>query len=279
MKKLILGLFIGAIAGANAQVNIKEIYLQSGGYFNTSNGSLADFQQLAPNSSILNQDLSMYQTNMMYEFNLPGQAQTLSLGLGLGKVPNATLRLGLMHTNQNNLMQTSGSYTESFPMDTLTSSQTGEQFIIDSFSTHGYHAYYGQKQIRLDASLIFRYNAKNRWSFFGGIGANFGFTYQANTNIQHYVTPWADYNYNYSNWIYSEGTHIEENFEHKGGYGLGVYAPLGVDFQVGKNREFWKPMHLFLELRPGFNVNQISGLETNFSVGNFSNMGLRFAFK
>jgi hypothetical protein len=68
-------------------------------------------------------------------------------------------------------------------------------------------------------------------------------------------------------------------YENKGGFGFGVYAPLGIDFQVGKKRDFWMPIHLYLELRPGVNVNQIAGLGTSFSAGNFSNIGLRFQIK
>ena len=54
---------------------------------------------------------------------------------------------------------------------------------------------------------------------------------------------------------------------------------IDIDFQVGKKREFWKPIHLYAELRPGVNINQIAGMGTSFSAGNFSNLGLRFQFK
>lgn len=282
MKKILFSIALLSLGTAQAQISINEIYLQSGAFFGQTKGSLGDFQTLAPGSSILQQDLSAYQSSPIYSFNLPGQSQTLSLGLKLAKLPNATLRLGLMHTGQRNALSVGGSYTETFRVDTLTSSQSGEQFFIDSFSTHSYHANYTQEQLRLDASLIFRYKADKRWSFFGGIGANFGLSYNAATTIHHRVSPYGDYfGYGFFNDIIFDdfGTHETETFENKGGFGLGVYAPLGIDFQVGKKREFWKPMHLYMELRPGFNVNQIAGLGTTFSAGNFSNVGLRFQFK
>lgn len=263
-----------------AQVSISEIYLQSGAFFGQAKGSLADFQSLAPGSIILQQDLSAYQTYPQMYFNLPGQSQSLNLGLQFAKMPNATLRVGLLHINQRNVLSTGGSYTETFTIDTLTSSQTGEQFFIDSMSTHGYNASYSQEQLRLDASLIFRYKAEQRWSFYGGIGANFGLSYNAVTQIRHGVSPFGDTYYGmFNDMVYDGGTSEKETFENKGGYGLGVYAPLGLDFQVGKKREFWKPLHLYMELRPGFNINQISGIGTTFSAGNFSNLGLRFKFK
>ena len=110
---------------------------------------------------------------------------------------------------------------------------------------------------------------------------NFGLSYNGVTHIRHSVSPYGDsYPYGlFNDIIYSNGTHQLETFENKGGFGFGVYAPLGIDFQVGKKRNFWKPMHLYMELRPGFNVNQIAGLGTSFSAGNFSNIGLRFHIK
>jgi hypothetical protein len=83
----------------------------------------------------------------------------------------------------------------------------------------------------------------------------------------------------FNDMLFDSGTHEQETFENKGGFGFGVYAPLGIDFQVGKKREFWMPVHLYMELRPGFNINQIAGLGTSFSAGNFSNIGLRFQIK
>ena len=282
MKKLILSLALISWGSSQAQVSIEGIYLQNGAFFGASKGSIADFQTLAPQSVLLQQDLSAYQTYPQMFFNLPGQSQSLSVGLGLGKIPHATLRLGLMHTSQNNALATGGAYTESFRVDTLTSSQSGEQYFVDSFSTHSFNTNYAQEQLRIDASLLFRYNADKRWSFFGGIGANFGLSYNSTTTVHQRVSPYGDgFVYGMFNDIYmgSETDHEQEVFENKGGFGFGVYAPLGVDFQVGKKRDFWMPIHLYMELRPGFNVNQIAGLGTSFSAGNFSNVGLRFQIK
>jgi hypothetical protein len=281
MKKLVLSFALICFGASYAQVSVEGIYLQSGSFFSAGKGSLSDFQTLAPSSSILQQDLSAYNTYPVFNFSFPGQSQSLSLGLNLGKMPNATLRVGLMHINQGNALSTGGSYTETFRVDTLTSSQTGTQYFVDSFSTHSYNATYSQEQLRLDAALIFRYKADKRWSFFGGIGMNFGLSYNGVTQIRHDVSPYGEsYPFDLFNDImYSSGTHEHESFENKGGFGFGVYAPLGIDFQVGKKRNFWKPMHLYMELRPGFNVNQIAGLGTSFSAGNFSNIGLRFHIK
>jgi hypothetical protein len=282
MKKLLLSLALLSWGSSQAQLSFEGVYLQNGAFFGASKGSVADFQTLAPQSVLLQQDLTPYQTYAAMNFNFPGQSQSLSVGLKMAKLPNATLRLGLMHTNQRNALAVGGSYTETFRIDTLTSSQSGEQFFVDSFSTHSYNASYSQEQLRLDASLLFRYNADKRWSFYGGIGANFGLSYNGQTSVNQYVSPYGSgygYGYNLFNDMVYNGTHTQETFENKGGFGFGVYAPLGVDFQVGKKRDFWMPIHLYMELRPGFNVNQIAGLGTSFSAGNFSNIGLRFQMK
>ena len=279
MKKLVLSLALISCGFSQAQMSIEGVYLQSGAFFGAGKANLADFQALAPQSVFLNQDLSAYQSYPMFHFGFPGESQSLNLGLHLNKMPNATLRVGLMHINQGNALFTGGSYTESFRIDTLTSSQTGEQFFVDSFSSHNYNATYSQEQLRLDASLIFRYKADKRWSFYGGIGANFGLSYNGVTTIQHGVSPYG--NSSAFGWLYSSmsGSDETEIIENKGGFGFGVYAPLGIDFQVGKKRDFFKPIHLYMELRPGFNINQIAGLGTSFSAGNFSNIGLRFHIK
>jgi len=282
LKKFILGALFLLSLDVSGQVQITEFYLQSGAFFNQARGSLADFQKLAPQSSFLQQDLSLYQNYPMFNFNLPGQTQTLSLGLQLSKFPNATLRVGLTHINQQSALSYGGSYTESFIVDTLTSSQTGEQFFIDSLSLHSFNARYSQNQLRLDASVIFRLNGEKRWSVYGGIGANIGFSYNDQTTIHHSVVPNGDSQfYGLFNDYMMDANSVDhhETFKNKGGVGLGIYAPLGIDFQVGKKREFWKPFHLYLEMRPGMNISQISGLGTSFSAGGFSSFGLRLKFK
>lgn len=280
MKKLLLSLALLSWGSSQAQISFEGVYLQNGAFFGAGKGNLSDFQTLAPQSVLLQQDLSSYQSYPAMNLNFPGQSQSLSVGLKMAKLPNATLRLGLMHTNQQNALSIGGSFTETFRIDTLTSSQTGDQIFVDSFSTHSYNANYSQEQLRLDASLLLRYNADKRWSFYGGIGANFGLSYNAQTNVNQYVSPYGSgYGYGLFNDMVYNGTHTQETFETKGGFGFGVYAPLGVDFQVGKKRDFWMPIHLYMELRPGFNVNQIAGLGTSFSAGNFSNIGLRFHIK
>ncbi len=142
MKKLLLSLALLSWGSTQAQLSFEGIYLQNGAFYGAGKGSVSDFQTLAPQSVLLQQDLSVYHAYPVMNFTFPGQSQSLSVGLKMAKLPNATLRLGLMHTNQQNALAIGGSFTETFRIDTLTSSQTGDQFFIDSFSTHSYNANY-----------------------------------------------------------------------------------------------------------------------------------------
>jgi hypothetical protein len=280
MKKTLFTITLFLTGAAWSQVKVTELYLQSGSYFGQGNGSLADFHKLAPQSSILNQDLSLYETTAFF-FPLPSSSQSLSAGLKLAKLPNATLRVGLTHIGQGSALRTAGDYIENFVIDTLTSAQTGQQVYVDSTSVHSYFANYSQEQLRLDASLIFRLKGEKRWSVYGGLGINFGLSYNAHTTIRSSVSPYYTSQMSVLDQLLLSyhGDTQEEVFDNKGGYGLALYAPLGLDFQVGKKRDFWKPFHLYSEFRPGININQIACVGTTFSVGGFSNFGLRVKFK
>lgn len=62
MKKLVLSLVLISWGSLQAQVSIEGVYLQSGAFFGASKGSIANFQTLAPQSVLLHQDLSAYQS-------------------------------------------------------------------------------------------------------------------------------------------------------------------------------------------------------------------------
>lgn len=280
MKKTLFTLTLFLTGAAWSQVSVTELYLQSGSHFDNAKASLADFQKLAPQSTILAQDLSLY-NNSPFFMPLPGSSQSLSVGLKFAKLPNATLRVGLTHIGQTSALKIGGSYTENFVIDTLTSSQTGQQVFVDSTSVHSYFGNYSQEQLRLDASLIFRLKEEKRWSIYGGLGMNVGLSYNAHTTIRSSVSPYYTSQLSVIDQMllsYHADTK-QEVFDNKGGIGLGVYAPLGIDFQVGKKRDFWKPFHLYTEFRPGININQIAGVGTTFSAGGYSNFGLRVKFK
>jgi hypothetical protein len=270
------------------KISITDIYIQSG-FFSARNndGTPSDFKKLAPQSVLLN--------NIMPDFYQPGGFSSTSnnmfsvlLGLQFNDKPktfyegNPLLRVGISYISGTTL--TGGLFDEvRKPYDTLTSSQTGQTVYIDSINTKNYSMSYSSEQLRLDGSLIFRTNPESRWSIFTGMGITAGVSFNANTNIYYNSNGKAEARYangnSFSSYGYSSSGNIKtEKFRNKTNIGLSIYIPLGIDFRIGKKREFWKRTHLFYELRPGINVTSIPELRpiTNASVQH--GIGLRVSW-
>jgi hypothetical protein len=286
MKKLNLGLAILGVvifSNSNAQektprVRISEFHLQTGfQYYPAETTSLEDFQKLAPNSILLKEDLPSY--NSIGYYNGRGNFSSVQLGLTFKNHPNALLRVGISTMGVSGL-QNSYSKQDYFPYDTLTSSATGEQTFIDSVSSQSYFMNHSSRQIRLDAALIFRTDASARWSLFAGIGASLGVNYNATTYISYYRNSYINsqndnsYNYGYSN----NGSEKTESFTTKNYLTTTAYIPMGVDFRIGKNKVFWKRLHLYYEIKPSISMTQIPALRTITTVNMTQALGLKVSF-
>jgi hypothetical protein len=285
MKKLNLGLAILGVvifSNSNAQektprVRISEFHLQTGfQYYPAETSSLEDFRKLAPNSILLKEDLPSY--NSFGYYNGRGNFSSVQLGLTFKNHPNALLRVGLSNMGVSGL-QNSYSKQDYFPYDTLTSSLTGEQTFIDSVSSQSYFMNHSSRQIRLDAALIFRTDASARWSLFAGIGASLGVNYNATTYISYYRNSYINsqngtsYNYGYNN-----GSEKTESFTTKNYLTTTAYIPMGVDFRIGKNKVFWKRLHLYYEIKPSISMTQIPALRTMTTVNMTQALGLKVSF-
>lgn len=53
---------------------------------------------------------------------------------------------------------------------------------------------------------------------------------------------------------------------------------MGVDFRLGKNKEFWKKLHLVYELRPGINMVSVPELRTFATASIQQGLALRVVF-
>jgi len=286
MKKLNLGLAILGVvifSNSNAQektprVRISEFHLQTGfQYYPAQTTSLEDFQKLAPNSVLLKEDLPSY--NSFGYYNGRGNFSSVQLGLTFKNHPNALLRVGLSNMGVSGL-QKSYSKQDHFPYDTLTSSATGEQTFIDSVSSQSYFMNHSSRQIRLDAALIFRTDASARWSLFAGIGASLGVNYNATTYISYYRNNYIN-NQNgnsYYNGYSNNGSEKTETFTTKNYLTTTAYIPMGVDFRIGKNKVFWKRLHLYYEIKPSISMTQIPALRTITTVNMTQALGLKVSF-
>ena len=253
------------------RINVNEFYVQTGFFAGPySTGTLADFKTLAPNSVLLNSNLiSSSQLNTPFFYH--GNANSLfsaMLGFQFSDKQkskyknNIQLRVGITYSSNSSFSGTMNS-KETKPFDTLTSALTGQTIFVDSVIKKGLDMTYSSEQLRLDAALIFRTNSDARWSLFSGLGVTAGISINAETQI-HYSkyegteTRKPNDDHYFSSSYY--GSSDIEVIKNKNNFGFSAYIPLGIDFRIGKKREFWKRTHIFYELRPSINVTYIPEL-------------------
>lgn len=269
------------------RISIHDFYIQTGMFLErNTNGTLTDFKTLAPKSVLLNSDFTGYSSSN--GFSLTGNSMfSVMLGIQFSDKQkkayktNPLLRLGISYFSGTSL--TSSLYKdERKPYDTLTSTQTGQTVYRDSITTKSYSMNHSSEQLRFDGSLIFRTNTEARWSLFTGIGITAGLSINANTDID-YITysriETRDQNGNTSPSSSSDNFKIKtERYSSKNNFGLSAYIPMGVDFRIGKKREFWKRTHLFFELRPGINSTSIPELRTITNASMQYGLGLKVSW-
>lgn len=269
------------------KIKVTEAYLLAG----FSDGEMrstshSDFQLLAPNSSILeNNSGALDATPSFYSPYRSNSGFSLQTGIQFvdkedGKLKNnPTLRLGFRYGRVN---QFSGWSTteERSAYDTLIGQNTGEVHYLDSVKSKTINGNYVYERISLDASLIFRTNQDLRWSVYGGVGLSVGLSINANTNIQYSEsddTEIRGHSNNASNYYgMNENNAMTENHTNKSSIGGSLYVPVGVDFRLGKNSPFWKMFHLYAEAQPGISFQNIPELDKTISqTGLFLNTGIR----
>lgn len=279
MKKIFIVLtsFVSLLLNAQEElpaVRISEVQLLTAtDYSTTPFGTLQDMQKIAPQSILLQQNFSNYNSgnfNSVFTQN----SFNLMLGLSFRDRPSMTLRAGVGYSDRA-LLGVSMGNSERFRHDTLTSNQTGQQYFVDSVVNRGVYAFQNSEFLSLETSLIFRTNSEARWSLFGGLGLNFGFGFNGRTDVSRYEywsieSPVAN---SYGNSVYES-----ETVSSGTSYFYGVNAPLGVDFRIGKKRDFWNRIHLMYELRPGITVFNIAGTQNRLTPYLNQCLGLRVNF-
>lgn len=272
------------------RIKISDFILYSGLSFERTNlGSFNDFRKLAPESELLQNDMSIINQNQGYSYVGNGNFSVL-LGLQFSDKnrkayrPNPLLRIGLTYSSGSRI--SSFNYGEDRnPFDTLTSSKTGNETYIDSVYTERYSMNYNSEQILVNASLIFRTDPDARWSLFSGIGFTAGVSINSSTGIHYHSEDWKEEIHNNNQFTANAQPRdiniIEdkfETFENKTNYGFSAYIPIGVDFRIGNKREFWKKTHLFYEVQPSLNVYTIPELGTFNNVSFRHGLGVRINF-
>jgi hypothetical protein len=261
---------------------------------------ISDFQKLFPASVLLNDDFSEFDYK-----NSNGLGEQLS-GHGIfsvqagfsirnkngdGYAPRSFLRFRLSYYGSaTSLSGTFTKYKESF-YDTLHTS-SGPVYRYD-VNRERYLLDYTSKQVRLDAAYIYKFKPGSRWSFHTGAGITGNFSFNPYTKIEYEnsneVTVYNtkdEYLYtNYSYFVNTSGqfpgleavTKIEKR-KNKNNYGLSVYAPLIINFRIGREKEFWKRIHAFYELSGGITVTYIPELRTLVYPVVQNGLGLKYTW-
>jgi len=269
------------------RMQIQDVFLNTGVFLEQNgSGMLSDFRTLAPQSAVLN---TMNDVSNSDGFTIMGNSSFSAL-VGIkfknknseSYKSNPLLRLGISYFTGSALSYSTFNDTRK-PFDTLTSAQTGQTIYIDSLSYQSHTMNYTSEQLRLDVSVLFRTNPEARWSVFGGLGITAGLSLNANTHI-HYnkfdrtEARFPNGNNSFTNSSLTNETRITERFQNSNNFGASAYIPMGVDFRIGKKREFWKQMHLFYELRPGINTVSIPELRTLTNASMQHGIGLRVSW-
>lgn len=296
MKKQISILFIAIVfivfqSKANDTINIKKVrisdfYSYSGAYNSiVKTGNLDDFISLFPESELLKIDYTSYANNYGIG-NTPREVFNLMLGLNFANktktkyLTNPKLRIGFNYLRSPNLGYSKTKNTIK-PIDTVTSGVTGQTFYIDSVINETVSMRNLSELLNLDASLIFSTDPMDRWSIYAGIGLNLGISLNNYTTItynrQSIMRTVSDNNSNY-NWYQSNSNFISETKFGKTTFFYSAYIPLGVDFRIGKKRDFWKRIHLFYESRPGINFKYLPDYGTITQMYIQSGFGFRVTF-
>jgi hypothetical protein len=75
-----------------------------------------------------------------------------------------------------------------------------------------------------------------------------------------------------------QGENIVEYFENKMNFSTSIFIPMGVDFRMGKNREFWKRLHLYYEMKPSITYTAIPELKRITTVNLINSFGIKVTF-
>jgi hypothetical protein len=239
----------------------------------TYTGTLTDFIKLAPNSAMLNNDFTGFLFSDNY--NGPPNSNT-AFNINMGFLfyncekkefkANPKLNVGLAY-NKSNYLSFYSSKEEIYRFDTLSSASSSYEVYMDTVVNASYEMSYYFEQLGINSSLIFATNPESRWSIYAGVGVTAAVSLKSNTDISYYsssaiVSTIPASNYSSARTVRNsiKSDYSNEFTPTKTNVSFFGYIPLGLDFRIGKKKEFWKKMHLAIELQPGIVVDCIPEL-------------------
>ncbi len=293
MKKITLAIilccfsFYSIAQDKDGRLKFSAISISLGSIANSNNyeGSLSNFQNLAPNSDLLQSPIvNSSPGGYYYEYDFGAMFNVnayfdISDKDGDKSKYNAKLRFGITFTDQTFFSQSAFS-SESFRVDTLTSNRDGNTFFVDSVQSESYYMSYGSDQLFFDIAYIIGSNTQNRLSIYGGVGMSLGFSFNASTQISlskdNYFVSGATYASN-SN-LFNDFDIKEENFSNDGGFTAMLSVPFGLEFRLSKKDNAWGKSRLFMEGRPGITYLDIPELESRLITSAIWGFGFKYDF-
>lgn len=262
------------------RISIHDVYVNTG-FIAASNpvNGLGDFKTIAPTSDLLKNELSSFDLTKRPDA-LINPVFGMQLGLQFKKKgttayrSNPLLRLGFSYSS-GPVLAYSLSQQLSQAADTLTSSQTGQQYFVDSIFRQTYDMQLTAQLLQLDASVIFRTNQEARLSAYAGAGFSVGAALNASTDIRYMEDNYS--NSQYDNYSYHSKPSAEKSEHFNAGNlsSYAIYTPFGIDCRGGKGDGFLSKLHVFYEIRTGIRMSTVSDLGTIKSPYFQNNFGIR----
>jgi len=213
-----------------------------------------------------------------------GAGGSFSMQFNLGITPfskkknemrtNREWRIGLI-TNMGNRRNFSYYNDQSYTFDTLQSNNGYNDIYADSVSQE--YFYYNEQIFDLSLNLAYLINtgAHRRVYFYSGIGTNIGMALKSDVSVYSnsedgvvYYDPgnkpssddmwaWTFVNQYGKSEYESSTVDITSNIF----FGR-AYIPLGINFRISNNNEFWKHVNLYAEFNPGIEFQMVSNDKT-----------------
>jgi hypothetical protein len=275
-------ILLSHLAFAQTKSQITDVFIFGGGMFiDNPELSRQELLLLAPNSPLLNQDLSKYLNNNS-RYNYSGTQGTSNFSAMLGFKPfqskpnrsvSPIVRVGLSFGQVNFVNQSFG-YSDRFPYDTLISQRTGEKIYLDSLAGSTLFMQQNGNHARVEIALLYE-TSTDRWvSVYGGLSLGAGITFNNQTQI-------SQSNYNYNNnvgygYSYNSYQYEWETYQNKNGYLVQTAIPIGMNIRLGKKKAILNQSSYFIEFSPGLAVYQIPELKTYTNFTFLTSAGLRF---
>lgn len=209
-----------------------------------------------------------------------------SVGIGLrlndklqyGIKPELRLSAFFSSTSLASFSAFNESYT---PFDTLTSSQSNNQILIDSVLTRSWELQIMQSTVGLRADYLGTIQSGSLWQFYAGLGLSIGFIVSTNSTFYFNEYSYASareselFSYNLGNSPSDNSRSYMKGNKNGNGFIGGLHFPMGLSMQLGKKREFWKKVGLNFEFNPYLTLGSMAELGTTFNSGTTFLGGIR----